>query len=188
MEVTGGVPPVINLTELAKREKEEFEKKVVDLIMELGAENILSCMQCGACASICPLASVGFEWYNRKLIKAILIGIKDELLDDPTPWACVACNRCVEICPRNVAPFEVMFAMRRLMVEEFAISTLAIEGLRSLYERGHAVYLAGAGKTRKKVGLPENPPSTIMYPEALEEVKTILKNSKLASLGLIPME
>ena len=188
MELTEGVPPVIDLTEVAEREQEEFGKRVAEVIMEFCTENLIACMQCGACASICPLASVGFEWYNKKLIKALLIGMKEELLDDPTPWACVACNRCTEICPRRVSPFEVMFAMRRLMVEEFAIPTMTIEGMRTLYEKGHAVFFSGAGETRKKVGLPEKPPSTIAYPEALEELRTILKNTKLASLGLIPME
>jgi len=182
-----GVPEVVNLTELAEREREEFGKRVQEMIMELWAKNLIACMQCGACASICPLARVGFEWYNRKLIKAIMLGMKDELLDDPTPWACVACNRCTEICPRNVSPFEVMFAMRRLMVEEFAVPTLAIEGMRSLYEHGHAVYMTGR-EARKKVGSPEKPPTTDAYPEALQEIKTILKNTKLAELGLIPME
>ncbi len=182
-----GVSSVINLTEVAKREKEEFGKKVSELIIEFGAENLLACMQCGACASVCPLARVGFEWYNKKLIKAILIGMKEELLDDPTPWACVACNRCTEICPRQVAPFEVMFAMRRLMVEEFAIPTLAIEGIRSLYEHGHAVYMTGR-EARKKVGLPEKPPTTDSDEKALQDLRTILRNTKLAELGLIPME
>jgi len=144
-------------------------------------------MQCGACASICPLAKVGFEWFNRKLIKAITLGLRDELLDDPTPWACVACNRCTEICPRGVSPFEVMFAMRRLMAEEYAIGTLAVEGLKSLYEHGHAVYMAGR-EARKKVGLPENPPSTESDEQALKDLREILKRTKVAELGLFPME
>ena len=187
MEMVEGVPSVINLTFLAERVKEELEKRVADLIKELGAERLMYCMQCGAYASICPLARVGFEWYNKKLIKALILGLKDELLDDPTPWACVACNRCTEICPRRVSPFEVMFAMRRLMVEEYAIPTLAIEGARSLYEHGHAVYMTGR-EARKKVGLPEKPPSTDADPKALEDLRKILKQTKLAELGLIPME
>jgi len=101
-------------------------------------------MQCSSCAAVYLLARVGFEWYNKKLIKTLLLALKEELLDDPTPWACVACNRCTEVCPRLVSPFEVMFAVRRMMVEEFAIPTLA-------------------------------------------NLKTILKNTKLAELGLIPM-
>jgi len=174
---------MINLTELAKREK-EFGR-VAEEIKELGAEKIMACIQCGACASICPLSNTGFKLYAKKLVKSILLGLKDELLDDPTPWACVACNRCTEICPRNVSPFEVMFAMRRLMVEEYAIPTLAVEAIRSLYEHGHAVYMAGR-EARKKVGLPEELPSE-SDPKALEELRTILRNTKLAELGLIPM-
>ena len=43
-------------------------------------------------------------------------------------------------------------------------------------------------EARKKVGLPEKPPTTDSDEKALQELKTILKNSKLAELGLIPME
>ncbi len=161
-------------------------EKVYEKISELGAERLLNCMQCGACASICPLSRVGFDWFNKRLIKALILGLKDEILDDPTPWACQACNRCTEICPRRVSPFEVMFATRRLMVEELAIPTLAIEALRSLYEHGHAVYMTGR-EARKSVGLPEKPPTTDSDEKALEEVREILKNTKLAELGLIPM-
>ncbi len=145
------------------------------------------CMQCGSCASICPLAKVGFEWYNKKLIKALILNLEEELLDDPTPWACVACNRCTEICPRDVNPFEVMFAVRRIFVEEYAIPTLAVEALRSLYEYGHAVYMKGR-EARTSVGLPEKPPTTDSDERAVAEVREIMKRTRLAELGLIPME
>ncbi len=180
------VPAVINLTYLWKKEREELGEKVIETIKGFGAEGIEYCMQCGACSSICPLATTGFEWYNRRLIKAIDFGIRDELFDDVTPWACVACNRCVEVCPRNVNPFEVMFAMRRLMIEELAVPMTAVQALKSLYDHGHAVYTTGR-EARKKVGLPEKPPTTDSDEKALEELRVLLRNTKLPELGLFPM-
>ncbi len=178
---------VINLTYLREREKKEYGKRTITVIQEFGAENIAQCMQCGACSSICPLSISGFEWYNKKLIKGIELGLRDEFFDDPTPWACVACNRCSEVCPRDVNPFEVMFAMRRLMIEEFVIPPTALEALRSLYEHGHAIYVENR-KARKAVGLDEKPPTTDSNEKALEELRIILKNTRLIELGLFPLK
>ncbi|MCL6558315.1 MAG: heterodisulfide reductase, partial [Firmicutes bacterium] len=101
---------------------------------------------------------------------------------------CQSCNRCTEVCPREVNPFEVVQAMRRVAIREFAVPTLSIEGLKSLYDTGHAVYLAGAGNTRAKVGLPEKPPSTVKNAEALKELRTIIQKTALAELDIIPMD
>lgn len=156
-------------------------------IRELGGEKLLECIQCGKCAGTCPMVLAGFPFFNKKVIQAVLMGLRDELLEDSSIWACQSCNRCTEICPRELNPFEVVQAMRRVAFREFALPTLAINGLKSLYDTGHAVYMAGAGGTRAKVGLPEKPPSTIADEKALQEVRTIMQKSALADLDIIPM-
>lgn len=156
-------------------------------IKELGGEKLLECIQCAKCAGTCPMVLAGFPFFNKKVIQAVLLGLRDELLDDSSIWACQSCNRCTEICPREVNPFEVVQAMRRVAFREFALPTLAINGLKSLYDTGHAVYMAGAGNTRAKVGLPEKPPSTVADEKALQEIRTILQNSALADMDIIPM-
>ncbi|WP_394295715.1 4Fe-4S dicluster domain-containing protein [Archaeoglobus sulfaticallidus] len=166
----------------------ELEKGVIEEIKEHGGENIDRCIQCGKCAGSCPVALAGFLWFNKRFIHALTLGIKEEILDIPSPWACVSCNKCTEICPRDVKPFEVVFALRRVLVEELAMPTLTMEGLRTLYEYGHAVYQTTYPETRKKVGLPEKPPTTLAYPEALEELRALLRETKLGEIGLIPME
>jgi len=171
---------VINLT--------ESELGFVDEIKELGGEELLECIQCAKCAAACPMVLAGFPFFNKRIIQAILLGLKEVLLDDSSIWACQSCNRCTEICPRKVNPFEIIQAMRRVAVREFALPTLSIEGLKSLYDTGHAVYLAAAGNTRAKVGLPEKPPSTVSHPKALKELRAIMRKTALADLGIIPMD
>lgn len=156
-------------------------------IRELGGEKLLECIQCGKCAGTCPMVLAGFPFFNKKVIQAVLLGLREELLEDSSIWACQSCNRCTEICPRELNPFEVVQAMRRVAFREFALPTMAINGLKSLYDTGHAVYMAGAGNTRAKVGLPEKPPSTIADEKALQEIRTILQNSVLADMDIIPM-
>ena len=132
---------------------------------------------------MCPLSRTGFAYNCRKLIRAIQTGHWEEMIEDPSTWACVACNRCVEVCPRNVRPAEIIFAYRRYQGNELAISTSATMSQMNLYEKGHAVY-SDAAELRKKVGLPEVPPTTLSDEKALKEVKTLLENSPMAELGL----
>ncbi|MGQ9498081.1 MAG: 4Fe-4S dicluster domain-containing protein [Desulfotomaculales bacterium] len=173
------LPEVINLS--------EAELGLVDEIKTLGGEELLECIQCAKCAAACPMVLAGFSFFNKRVIQAILLGLREPLLDDSSIWACQSCNRCTEVCPRDVKPFEIVQAMRRVAVREFALPTLSIDGLKSLYDTGHAVYLAEAGNTRMKVGLPEKPPSTVAYPEALKELQAVIRKTALADLGIIPM-
>jgi len=163
------------------------ETGFVDEIKELGGHEILECIQCGKCAGTCPLMQAGFPFFNKRVIQAVLLGAKEPLLDDSSIWACQSCNRCTEICPRKVKPFEVIQAMRRAAVREFALPALSIDSLKSLYDFGHAVYLRDAWQTRKKVGLPEKPPSTLAHARALRELQAIMRKTALAGLGIIPM-
>ncbi|MDI6631090.1 MAG: 4Fe-4S dicluster domain-containing protein [Bacillota bacterium] len=156
-------------------------------IKKMGGERILECIQCGKCAATCPLALAGFPFFNKRVIHAILNGLKEVLLNDISIWACQSCNRCTETCPRRVDPFEIMMAMRRVAVRKYALPATAIKGIKSLYDVGHAVYLSEAGEPRKKLGLPEKPPTTVADPEALAEVQSILRKTSLATLGIIPM-
>lgn len=163
------------------------EPGFVAQIKDMGGEAILECIQCGKCAAVCPMAQAGFPVFNKKLIQAIFLGARDELLDDSSIWACQSCNRCTEICPRDVRPFEIILAMRRVAIREFAVPALAVDGLKSLYDKGHAVYLKESGQTRQKVGLPEVPPSVLASPKALKELQAILHHSALWDIGIIPM-
>lgn len=165
----------------------EGDPGLVNEIRELGGEELLECIQCAKCAAACPMVLAGFPFFNKKVIHAILLGLREDLLDDSSIWACQSCNRCSEICPREVNPFEVIQAMRRVAIREFALPTLSVEGLKSLYDTGHAVYVSGAGGTRARVGLPEEPPSTVRDKKALEELQKLMRKTALAELGIIPM-
>lgn len=173
-------PEVINLS--------LGEMGLVEEIKELGGHEILECIQCGKCAGTCPLMQAGFAFFNKRVIQAILTGSKEMLLDDSSIWGCQSCNRCTEICPRQVKPFEIILAMRRVAVREFALPALSIDSIKSLYDFGHAVYLKDAWKTRKSVGLPEKPPSTLAHSQALHALQAIIRKTALADLGIIPMD
>lgn len=166
----------INLTQM--------DKEIIQKIIDHGGKGITKCIQCNACASVCPVAKAGFPLYGRLLFRKIQTGHFEEIIEDSSSWACQACNRCTEICPRDAKPFEIVFAFRRIQANELAISTSAFTPLMNLHATGHAVYSEASKELRKKVGLPEVPVTSIANEKAQEEIRTLLDNSPMAELGI----
>ena len=160
--------------------KDEVIKQVIDN----GGTGITRCIQCNACASVCPVARAGFSLYGRLLFRKLQTGHYEEIIEDASSWACQACNRCTEICPRDAKPFEIVFAFRRMQAKELAISTSAFTPLMSLHATGHAVYSESSRELRKSVGLPEEPPTSISSEKARQEIQTLLDNSPMGELGI----
>ena len=161
------------------------DKNLIKEITELGGGDITKCIQCGKCTALCPPASVDMAYRYIKLIRMIELGLREQLIEDPTPWGCTLCNRCFELCPRQANPSHTILAIRRLQASELALPMSSIEGVMSLVKTGHGVFSEHGRELRKQVGLPEEPPSAIRSEQAREEIRTILSNSKLADLGLI---
>jgi heterodisulfide reductase subunit C len=167
----------LNLTQMDKGE-------IIAKVIENGGRGITKCIQCNACASVCPVAKAGFPLYGRLLFRKLQTGHFEEIIEDPSSWACQACNRCTEICPRDARPFDMVFAFRRMQAAELAVSTSAFTPLMNLHATGHAVYSEASKELRKKVGLPEAPITSIENEKAQEEVRTLLDNSPMGELGI----
>ncbi len=162
---------------------DEKIRQSVQTIIDLGGTGILKCVQCGACSAVCPGVKAGFPFLCRLLIRKLLQGQLEELVDEPSSWGCQACNRCTEVCPQGVRPQEVVFAFRRYQFGELAISTSATTGQVNLYNTGHAVF-TDARELRRQVGLPAEAPTSAYDAAAQKEVQTILDASPMAELGL----
>ncbi len=164
----------------------KLESSLMEEVVRAGGAGIKKCIQCGSCMSVCPVAITGFDHPNKKLFKLVLLGLKEDVMEDPSPWVCVACGRCIEVCSQDVNPMFIYFAFRRIQVREFSIPAVAEEALRLLYETGHAIPVSGVEKVRKELGLPETPKSTLSDPDALREVQEILRSTDIAGLGILP--
>jgi len=168
---------VLNLTKL---DKNEIIKKVI----EYGGKGITKCIQCNACASVCPVAKAGFPLYGRLLYRKLQTGHFEEIIEDSSSWACQACNRCTEICPQDAKPFEIVFAFRRMQASELAISTSAFTPLMNLHATGHSVYSEASKELRVRVGLKAVPVTSIADEAAQQEIRTLLDNSPMGELGI----
>ena len=93
-------------------------------LKSLGARDMEACMQCGTCASACPL-SAGENTFPRKIYRYIQLGLRDKLLESPEPWLCYYCGDCNTDCPRGAEPAETMMAARRWLTTQYDWTGLA---------------------------------------------------------------
>ncbi|WP_206202393.1 4Fe-4S dicluster domain-containing protein [Thermodesulfobacterium sp. TA1] len=169
---------------------EEFSKEFWDELEQMGmpVKELRECIQCGRCASTCPMALAGLEYFIKRIVHASILGLREIFMEDSSVWGCQSCNRCVEICPMDIKPYELIQAIRRVCFREYAMPSNTIDGLRNYYERGHAVVVKGFEERRKKVGLPEYPPTVIGNEEMRKKFQEVMKQTALAEVAPFPLD
>ena len=83
-----------------------------------GGENIKKCFACGTCTAGCPVFHVEHAYNPRRIIRMILLGMREEVLKSPVIWLCSQCYTCSANCPQDVDFSDIMFALRDLAVKE----------------------------------------------------------------------
>ncbi len=97
-----------------------------------GGENILRCFACGTCAAGCPVTEVDSEYNCRRIIRQILLGMREEVLSSPLIWMCLVCYRCYVRCPQKVNFTDIMRVLRYLAVKEKRVSPEIFERISQL--------------------------------------------------------
>jgi heterodisulfide reductase subunit C len=143
--------------------------------------DVLSCMQCGTCTGSCPSGwNTGFN--TRRIIRDACKN-RMTVLSDDNLWLCTTCYTCQERCPRGVPITDTILNLRRLAVREGLILPEHRKVAEMVMERGHAVPLdEETKKKREELGLEPIPDTVQKCPEALEELKILLKICKFDEL------
>ncbi len=161
---------------------EEVEPGFKQEIIDAGAETVALCYQCGTCTGSCP-SGKRTPYRIRNIIRKSLMGLKSEVLNDEAIWECVTCYACQERCPRGVAIVDVVKIIRNMQSQAGKMAQAHKMTGVFVLKTGHGVPINDATMAlRKKVGLNELPPTTHEFPEALEEVQTILKKTGFDTL------
>ena len=87
-----------------------------------GGENLQNCFLCGTCTSGCPVSAVEKDYSPRKILRKVLLGMKDEVLSSLEIWQCSQCHTCVAHCPQDVRFADVVRVLRQLAIEEGHVS------------------------------------------------------------------
>ena len=145
---------------------QDLWKEVTDL------PDIRYCFSCGTCVAACPASNAKPALQIRKLVRMVVYGLEEELLDEDTPWSCVTCSKCEELCPMGVRPFEIGLAIRRWQCRND--ETRIPPGTVELYKRGYTQPVEKADELRAKVGLDEKLPTITEDPELLQGFRSML--------------
>ncbi|MFQ6067899.1 MAG: 4Fe-4S dicluster domain-containing protein [bacterium] len=162
---------IISVSELDSNFKYEIAK-------EPGGENIMRCFACGTCPAGCPVREIDDRYDPRKIIRMVLLGMKERVLSSDFIWLCSTCYTCYERCPQDVRITEVMNALKNLAAKEgylhpsFAKQAELVEMHGRLYEIDEF-----DNKKRARIGLPP----IIMNSKEIEEIFKMTRIDKLVA-------
>ncbi len=143
--------------------------------IDAGIETVKHCFQCGTCSGGCP-SGRRTPYKVRQIVRKCLLGLKEEVITDDSLWMCTTCYTCQERCLRSVKIVEIIKKARNIAAHAgYMAKPHKMTGV-FVINTGHGVPINDATKAlRTKIGLPEVPPTTHAYPEALAEVQKLCK-------------
>lgn len=137
------------------------------------------CYQCGTCTGSCPSAPRS-SYRIRLFMRRAVLGLENEALTDPDLWLCTTCYSCTDRCPRDIAPTDVIMAMRNLAFKRDIVPKNFLQTVQLIYNSGHGVPNNDVNRAaRTKLGLPADPPTTHSYPEFIKGIQKIIDHYEL---------
>jgi len=76
-----------------------------------------ACFQCRKCTNGCPV-TFAMDLYPDEVIRMVLLGQRETVLNCQTIWVCAACETCTTRCPNEVKIAELMDCLKEMAVQE----------------------------------------------------------------------
>jgi heterodisulfide reductase subunit C len=96
-----------------------------------GGEHLEVCYSCGTCVSKCMIQQKVEPEYNpRRLLRLVMMDMREEAFESPTTWLCSACDLCYPSCPQEIYISGVIGAVKQLAVEagyESPLETVSVD-------------------------------------------------------------
>ncbi len=87
--------------------------ELAEAVGRLGPFDAAACMNCGVCTAVCPM---GIAWLPRRLQRAVVLGLEQEVVAATEPvYACLLCRLCEVSCPAGVHITENVRTLRRYL-------------------------------------------------------------------------
>src|SRR5208283_4437403 len=97
----------------------DLAKPLLQEIMERSQQNLLSCYQCRRCAAGCPVGDESGVTPDR-LIRMILLGDREEAMNNLLVWKCLSCFTCGTRCPNNIQTARINETLKQMSKEAHA--------------------------------------------------------------------
>jgi len=99
------------------KKEQELKKSFIQQINNIpGGKSIKRCIQCGTCTGSCPV-SYTMDITPRELIALFRAGEIKTILSSRTIWICASCYACTVRCPQDVQLTDIMYALKRLAMD-----------------------------------------------------------------------
>ena len=120
-----GVQKIIRSSELDPKFKYEVANQP-------GGEKLKVCYACGVCTAGCPVSEVSDDFDPRKIIRMVLMGMKERVLSSDFIWYCTQCFTCSGHCPQNVKFTDIMRVLRDMAVKGGYVDSSFLQKAREL--------------------------------------------------------
>ena len=120
-----------------------------------GGEKLKACFACGTCTAGCPVREINDRYNPRRIIRMVLLGMKEEVLSSDFIWLCSTCYTCSERCPQGVNIPEIMNVLKNMAVEAGKVPPSAKAQADLIREHGRLYEIDEFdNKKREKANLP----------------------------------
>jgi len=136
------------------------------------------CLQCKKCSSGCSVAEIATT-RPSEIMRLLLLGSGDELLDSDLVWMCVSCETCSARCPMGINVAGVIDALRMLALERGAPKP---EGNMPLFNRAFLKTVEVFGRPYDIGMIAAYKIGTGKLMNDTEKFPTMLKKGKIALL------
>jgi heterodisulfide reductase subunit C len=158
------------------------------------------CIQCGRCSASCPAALIYDDYTPRDIMRRLMMGEVESLVNGDEIWRCGQCYSCAARCPRDNSVANAILLLRHealskmhpsnqiRQIEESLKSNLYDSGetivpsilplsLDTLGSRTRERYL-GNPKRKERLGYPGDTARATPIPDnAMAEVRFLLKRT-----------
>lgn len=100
---------------MMKIELTEDTQKLSREIQSITGENVNLCYQCRKCSIGCP-AAYEMTLKPHEMMRALQLGLEEEVFQSGTVWICLSCETCNTRCPQDINIVRVIDGLRELVM------------------------------------------------------------------------
>jgi heterodisulfide reductase subunit B len=131
---------------------QEVEKSVAK---DFDIKSLSRCAACGACLKDCPVALAYQDFNPNAIIKMVLEGRVEEVLEKGEFWNCLDCLTCFELCPQRFGMQTVFSRLKEIAAKNGKTPETLGKIRQAFAEKGRIA--EGSASARKRLGLPDLP-------------------------------